>query len=247
MIATDPLSLVFLGCFLFAGLFLVVTTLLGVDHGHGISFHGHIGHVHLGGHGGHAAHMAHANGHASGHAGGHAGSPMDASSSAGPTPLNSLLNVLADGLNLFSLLALLFFFGLLGYLLHNFTNFGVTFSMLVALAIGFGAALLTGALMSRLFLLAESNYLSRDSSRLEGRLGQVSVNIRAGGLGEVIFTNVSGARTSVGARGQDGVAIPAGTEIVIIGYENGIASVQPWDSFMARVRSGNAPALQPIE
>jgi hypothetical protein len=34
---------------------------------------------------------------------------------------------------------------------------------------------------------------------------------------------------------------------VIIGYENGIASVQPWDSFMARVRSGNTPALQPLE
>jgi membrane protein implicated in regulation of membrane protease activity len=244
MIATDPLSLVFLGCFLFAGLFLVVTTLLGVDHGHAIGIHGHVGHVHLGGHGGHTAHVS---GHASGHASGHVGGPTDTSSSAGPVPLNSLLNVLADGLNLFSLLALLFFFGLLGYLLHNFTNLGVTFSTLVALALGLSAALLTGALMSRLFLLAESNYLSSDSSRLEGRLGQVSVNIRAGGLGEVIFTNVSGARTSVGARGQDGVAIPAGTEIVIIGYENGIASVQPWDSFMARVRAGNTPALQPLE
>jgi hypothetical protein len=243
MIATDPLSLVFLGCFLFAGLFLVVTTLLGVDHGHAIGFHGHIGHVHLGGHGGHTGHLGHANGHASGHAGG----PTDTSSSAVPTPLNSLLNVLAGGLNLFSLLALLFFFGLLGYLLYNVANLGVTLSTLFALAIGLGAALLTGALMSRLFLLAESNYLSRDSSRLEGRLGQVSVNIRAGGLGEVIFTNVSEARTSVGARSQDGEAIPAGTEIVIIGYENGIASVQPWDSFMARVRSGNAPTLQPIE
>jgi hypothetical protein len=243
MIATDPLSLIFLGCFLFAGLFLVVTTLLGVDHGHAIGFHGHLGHMHLGGHAGHAGHVAHANGHTSGHAGGQ----TDASSSAGPTPLNSVLNVLADGLNLFSLLALLFFFGLLGYLLHNFTDLGVTFSTLVALALGLSAALLTGTLMSRLFLLAESNFLSSDSSRLEGRLGQVSVNIRAGGLGEVIFTNVSGARTSVGARSQDGVAIPAGTEIVIIGYENGIASVQPWDSFMARLRAGNAPALQPIE
>ena len=240
MIATDPLSLVFLGCFLFAGLFLVVTTLLGVDHGHALGIHGHVGHVHLGGHGGHTAHV-------SSHASGHVGGPTDTSSSAGPVPLDSLLNVLADGLNLFSLLALLFFFGLLGYLLHNFTNLGVTFSTLVALALGLSAALLTGALMSRLFLLAESNYLSSDSSRLEGRLGQVSVNIRAGGLGEVIFTNVSSTRTSVGARSQDGVAIPAGTDIVIIGYENGIASVQPWDSFMARVRSGNTPALQPME
>ncbi len=159
MIATDPLSLVFLGCFLFAGLFLVVTTLLGVDHGHAIGFHGHVGHVHLGGHGGHTAHV-------SGHASGHVSGPTDTSSSAGAVPLNSLLNVLADGLNLFSLLALLFFFGLLGYLLHNFTNLSVTFSTLVALALGLSAALLTGVFMSRLFLLAEANYLSRDSSRL---------------------------------------------------------------------------------
>src|SRR5258708_21749013 len=119
MIATDPLSLVFLGCFLFAGLFLVVTTLLGVDHGHAIGIHGHVGHVHLGGHGGHTAHV-------SGHASGHVGGPTDTSSSAGPVPLDSLLNMLADGLNLLSVLALLIFFGRLGYLLHNFTNLGLT-------------------------------------------------------------------------------------------------------------------------
>src|SRR5258707_6189730 len=99
MIATDPLSLVFLGCFLFAGLFLVVTTLLGVDHGHAIGFHGHIGHVHLGGHGGHTAPV-------SGHASGHVGGPTDTSSFARPVPLKFLVNVLADRLYLFSLLAL---------------------------------------------------------------------------------------------------------------------------------------------
>src|SRR5215831_400796 len=141
MIATDPLSLVFLGCFLFAGCFLIVTTLLGVDHGHGIGFHGHLGHlghlghgghVHLGGHATNGAHAAQVNGHASGHAGGQ-GQADAAPSSAGPTPLSSLANVLADGLNLYSLLALLFFFGLLGYLLRNFTNLGVTVSTLGAL------------------------------------------------------------------------------------------------------------------
>src|SRR5690242_17017877 len=43
LIATDPLSLLFMGCFLFGLLFLVVTTLLG-NLGHG-SQGGHVGHA----------------------------------------------------------------------------------------------------------------------------------------------------------------------------------------------------------
>src|SRR5271166_2727611 len=49
MISTDPLSLLFVACIIFAGTFLIVTTLLGAGHvGHVASGHGHIGQVHLG-------------------------------------------------------------------------------------------------------------------------------------------------------------------------------------------------------
>ena len=57
MIATDPLSLVFIGCFVVSGAFLILSSLLGFGHGH---FHlGHIGHA------GHAGPAGHGVGHAS--------------------------------------------------------------------------------------------------------------------------------------------------------------------------------------
>ncbi|MGH2505033.1 MAG: hypothetical protein ACRDID_21190, partial [Ktedonobacterales bacterium] len=66
MLATDPLSLLFLGCALFSGLFLVAAVILGAG-GHGHLGHiGHIGHVgHLGA--GDGATSSHAVGHAVGH------------------------------------------------------------------------------------------------------------------------------------------------------------------------------------
>jgi hypothetical protein len=35
--------------------------------------------------------------------------------------------------------------------------------------------------------------------------------------------------------------------VVILDYQDGIASVQSWDDFMAAVRAGDLPELAPIE
>ncbi|MGZ3583946.1 MAG: NfeD family protein, partial [Ktedonobacterales bacterium] len=144
-------------------------------------------------------------------------------------------------------LIFLLVFGLLGYLLYNMANVGVVFSLLIALAVALGSAMAVSMLLARLFLMGAQTELTPESSQLEGRLGKVSMAIRAGGIGEVIYTGTIGARKSVGARSYDGAAIPIDTEIVVIAYRDGIASVQPWDRFMAGVRSGLAPELQPIE
>jgi hypothetical protein len=71
--------------------------------------------------------------------------------------------------------------------------------------------------------------------------------IREGGIGEVIFSRHGGGRQSVGARSSSGAPIPAGTEVVILSYEDGIASVQTWDGFMLDVRNGREPLLQPLD
>jgi len=262
MIATDPLSLVFLGCFLFAGTILVVTTLLGVGHGHELHL-GHLGHdlghfghghasIHAGdaGHAGHAghAHVA-ANGHDAAHAA-HGHGDAGTGASAGASAWDAFRATLLGGLNFYSILTLILIFGLLGYLLHNFTDLGVTLTLILALALGVACALAVGALITRLVISLQSTTLTRESSQLEGRLGAVSMAIREGGIGEVIFTSARGARQSVGARSRDGMPIPADTEVVILSYADGIASVQPWDRFMASVRAGDAPmleALEPIE
>ena len=259
MIATDPLSLVFLGCFVFAGTILVVTTLLGVGHGHELHL-GHLGHdlghglghAHTGihaGDAGHAAHAGHAHVAANGHDAhaAHAHGDTAAGASGGASPWDAFRATLLGGLNFYSVLTLILIFGLLGYLLHNFTDLGVVLTLFLAVALGVVCALAVGSLITRLVISLQSTTLTRESSQLEGRLGSVSMAIREGGIGEVIFTSARGARQSVGARSRDGVPIPAATEVVILAYADGIASVQPWDRFMASVRAGDAPILEPIE
>ena len=65
-----------------------------------------------------------------------------------------------------------------------------------------------------------------------GVLGKLSSPIRAGGTGEVIYSQ-EGTRRVAGARSEDGAAIPKGTEVVVTRYEKGIAYVRSWDEFAA--------------
>ncbi len=250
MIASDPLSYVFLGCFFFAAFFLIITTVLGIGHGHILGAGGHGLHLpHLGGHiGGHVA-AGHAPAHVatSPHSAqisqAQAANTATATSSAGST----LRSLFLGSLNLYGLLILLLLFGLLGYLLHNFTNLGAELSLLIALIVGVLGAVLVSSLLGAMFFDRVVGALGADSSQLEGRLGKTSMAIRVNGIGEVIYTTAQGSRQSIGARSIDGEAIPAGTDIVILGSRKGIASVQAWDHFMADVRAGNAPPLEPIE
>ena len=270
MIATDPLSLVFLTCALFSGVFLLVTTLLGGGHAgaHSGGFHlgGHAIHVpHLGGahaganHAGaghmansHAASGAHANG-AHTTAGSHATPTANtsANTSANTTfasPWQTLGDLLLGALSLYGVLMFLLVFGVLGYLLKNgASTLPLIVILLIAALVGVVCAVGVNALLTRLFVSSQSGELTDDSSRLEGRMGTVSMAIRPGGIGEVIFQGVTGARQSVGARCVDGGAIPVGQEVVILSYENGVAQAQSWDAFMASLRTGDAHDLQPLD
>lgn len=262
MLATDPLSLVFLGCIAFSAGFLIIVTITGAGH-HDLHLGGHD--LHLGGHGvGHAAgdvHVAHV-GDAATHAAhaahaadtahaAHAATNGNGTQGALASPLGSAWSAVAGALeqavNLYGLLIFLLVFGLLGYLLHNSANLPAVATLAVALVAGVLAAMLVGTLLARLFLLNEPPVMTRESSQLEGRLGSVSMAIRAGGIGEVIYQSVSGTRHSVGARSADGEVIPAGAEVVVLSYRDGIASVQPWERFMASVRAGRLPELEPLE
>jgi hypothetical protein len=254
MIATDPLSLIFLGCIIFSGLFLVVSSVSGLGHGHGLHLGGHaLGHVagghvtHVGGHAGHVNHVGQA-GHAT-HAG-QAGN-THASAHAGPTGssawLGSFVHAFESSLNLYGLLVFLLIFGLLGYLLHNSTNLVDVATVVLALAVGAGSAMVVSLLMARLFFLNGPPLAIAEDSQLEGRLGQVSMAIREGGIGEVIYTTAAGSRHSVGARSADGMPIARDTDVVVLGYKDGIATVQPWDRFMASTRAGNTPLLEAID
>lgn len=260
MIATDPLSLVFLACIVFSGVFLIVSMVSGV--GHGVHIGGHITHVthvaHTGhvGQIGHAGHLVHTGDVGSAHAthltnGGNSATSnathAAATVPAQQSPFAAFENAFLASLNLYSILVFLLVFGLLGYLLNNATNLGAVLSIVLALLIADGCAVSVGLLLTRLFVSTEAQELTSDSSRLEGRMGHVSMAIRENGVGEVLFTGAAGGRQSIGARSLDGTAIPVDVEVVIVSYENGIATVQQWDSFIAGLRTGTAPALAPID
>jgi membrane protein implicated in regulation of membrane protease activity len=138
-------------------------------------------------------------------------------------------------------------FGLLGYLLHNFTHLGAVVTLLASLLCGVASALAIGSFISRILGEGGGVELTSASSQMEGRLGTVSMAIRPGGIGEVIFTGSGGARQSAGARGYTDSPVPAGTEVVILSARGGIVTVQPWDEFMISARAGNPPALESIE
>jgi hypothetical protein len=258
MLATDPLSLVFIGCAVFSGAFLVISTLLGVGESHfghlgahtdGHDFH--VGHADAGGAGhaahaadGHAIHGAHTDGvHAEGtHTNGGAVQTVSA-----PSVWPSIANTLLGTLNLYGLLMFLLIFGLVGYVAHAVLGWNVLFVILVPLLFGMVCAIGVTTLLHVLFATSKDTVLTATDARLEGRLGTVTMAIRAGGIGEIVFTRKGGGRQSVGARNASGDAIPAGAEVVILDYQDGIANVQTWDNFLADVRAGNLPELAPIE
>lgn len=251
MLATDPLSLLFLACALFSGLFLVASVALGAGHGHA---------GHLGGHSGaHTAAPAHAVAtHAASHAPAHAAAGHDAThghtgaAMPGEGLWTSIQSLLLGSLNLNGALIFLLVFGVLGYLLHNGQGAQLLTTLLIAALVGALAAIGVNAALTRIFITTQAGELTADSSRLEGHLATVSIAIRAQGLGEVVYTGEAGARHSIGARSADGAPIAAGAQVVITEAERGVATVQPWDSFIAETRqrlsadaSPSTPRLEP--
>jgi membrane protein implicated in regulation of membrane protease activity len=248
MLATDPLSLVFIGCFVVSGTFLILSTILGFGHGHffhiGHTGHagdvGHVGHAgpaadHIAGHASGVIHHALPQGHAAGHSA-HVATPSNANQSqntaASAQASPPIWATLAGYLNLYAILTFLFWFGFIGYILHNLTHAGSLVAFFGALLVGVIGAVLINIAMSRL-MGKDDGELSAESSEMIGTIATVSMPIRVGGIGEVIYTKGIGGRKSIGARSIDGLAIARDAEVVIIGYEKGIAQVQTWEHFMA--------------
>lgn len=133
--------------------------------------------------------------------------------------------------NASSVLAFLAWFGGTGYLLTRFS--GITTILIVGLSTIAGLA--AGWMVFKFLwkLTGPMDEPLRESDRrVEGALAVVSMTIREGGTGEIIFP-VGGARRCSGARSADGKAIEKGAEVVIEKYEKGIAYVKRWEEFVA--------------
>ena len=129
--------------------------------------------------------------------------------------------------NFATLPAFLTWFGGTGYLLTLYSTMLVAVIMLIAVAAGLcGAAIIFWFLVK--VLLKHDRELDPADYERVGVLGRIISPIRAGGTGEMIFSQ-AGTRHTCGARSEDNLALARGTEVVITRYEHGIAYVRRWE------------------
>ena len=238
-IATDPLSLFFVGCFLFVILFLIVTALLGnLGHGHGGAHIGaHHAPMHLGGHVGGAHGVGHTASHALAHGPVHAPAHAAGTQSAsGNTTSTGNISSILSYLNISTIVYFLIGFGLLGYIFHNTLQFVALLTLALATVSGLIMAALLILLLNRLFGNSEGETV-QDVSDRTGMVGKVSMTIQENSLGEVLYISPGGLRKSIPARSIDGRRLERGQEVVIVNYQQGIAEVDTWDHFIGEEES----------
>ena len=129
--------------------------------------------------------------------------------------------------NFFSLMAFLAWFGGTGYLLDRYSSLWFLLVLALASVSGLAGAAVIFWFLAKVLLAHETTPDPADFE-LVGTLGRVGSPIRAGGTGEIIFSQ-AGARKAAGARSEDGAAIERGTEVVITRYERGVAYVRRWE------------------
>lgn len=204
---------VFLGCFVFGILWSLAAVLLGGFHfGHHASTPGRL-HLHV-----HSTHAGRA-----------PASGRSASSTHG--------GWLEHFLSLHTIAIFLAWTGGCGYLMMRHTEFGIwlvlLFSSIVGLAGGATLAFLLRFLHGREFAMEPADY------DMVGVLGRISSPIRQAGTGEMVFTR-DGGRHLAYVRSEGGTPIERGQEVVVTGYQNGIAYVRTWDALTA---GGESPQI----
>jgi membrane protein implicated in regulation of membrane protease activity len=129
-------------------------------------------------------------------------------------------------INPLTLTAFLAWFGGTGYLLSRHSGLAYASALIVAILAGTGGAAIIYLFMAKV-LSSPDEALDPADFEMVGVLGKLSVRIREGGTGEIIYSQ-AGTRRVCGARSDDGTAILKGTEVVVTRYENGIAYVRRW-------------------
>jgi hypothetical protein len=160
-------------------------------------------------------------------AGGHGTAAAPATTTPGAAPATAgAQHMSISPFNFVTFTAFLAWFGGTGYLLTRYSS--VWFLM------GLGIALSSGLLGGGIVFLFLSKVLTSEEENMDpadydmvGVLGRTSISIRAGGTGEIIYSQ-AGTRRTCGARSEEGAAIAKGVEVVVTRYDRGIAYVRLW-------------------
>lgn len=188
-------------------IFYLVCFLFGVTM-IGLSFLGgslHLPHIHL--------HLPHGGAHVAGgvHGGSASGSQM-------------------PFFNFGTITAFLAWFGGTGYLLTEYSSLVVAGVLTLATVAGVVGATIVFWFVAKVLLKYDRDLDPADYERV-GVLGRITSPIRAGGTGEIIFSQ-EGTRHTCGARSEDGEALPRGSEVIVTRYEHGIAYVKRWEEMV---------------
>ncbi len=124
--------------------------------------------------------------------------------------------------NFSAMMAFLACFGGAGYLLTRHGSIGAVLTALLALVGGVCGATIVNAFLVKVLL---ENERELAPATMVGTLGTVTVPIRVGGTGEIVYLHED-SRCSAGARSDDGVEIGNGSEVVVTRFEEGIAYVR---------------------
>ena len=128
--------------------------------------------------------------------------------------------------NLISCTAFLAWFGGTGFLLTRHSTMWFFTALLISILSGIGGAAIIYLFLARV-LSSPNEELEAADFDMVGVLGKLSVRIREGGTGELIYSQ-GGTRRVCAARAEDGSAILKGTEVVVTRFERGIAYVRCW-------------------
>jgi hypothetical protein len=129
-------------------------------------------------------------------------------------------------INFATITAFVAWFGGAGYLLTNEFRWLVLPAVGLSVVIGLAGAGVVFLLMAKVLWSPHENMQLADYHMI-GVLGRLTQPIRAGGIGELVYTQ-GGTRKSCGATSADGTPMEKGTEVVVTAYERGIASVKRW-------------------
>jgi hypothetical protein len=125
-----------------------------------------------------------------------------------------------------SALSFLAWFGGIGYILVHVYAVWYLLALGIASVSGIGGASVVFWFLAKVLMGREAPLDPADYDMV-GMLGKLSISIRPGGTGEIIYSQ-EGTRRVAGARSEQGVAIPKGAEVMVTRYERGIAYVRPW-------------------
>jgi hypothetical protein len=128
--------------------------------------------------------------------------------------------------NVPTLTAFLAWFGGTGYLLTRYSGLRVGLELLFAVAAGSTGGSIVFLFLTKV-LISDEQCMDPADYEMVGVLGRISSSIRAGGTGELIYSQ-AGTRRVCGARSDEGSAIAKGTEVVVTRYDKGLAYVRLW-------------------